>query len=134
MPYPFRTRTLRTALIAAMALGLAACASPRERCVNEATAELRTIDRLIAETEANIARGYALVREPGTRTTLEFCYNPPGEPFVFCPRTEATVRERPVAIDRAAERRKLASLRERRAELVIETRARLAACNAQFPA
>jgi hypothetical protein len=112
---------------------LAACASPRERCIDTATQELRVIDALIAETRANIERGYAVAREPGVRSRLVFCYDPPDEPFTFCPAYESTVVERPVAIDRAAERRKLASLQERRAELLPRVRAEIAACEARYP-
>lgn len=121
------------ALFGLCALALAACATPREACIANATYELRTIDSLIAETEANIARGYAIIREPGVRTRLQYCYDPPEEPFTFCTVREPTVEERPVAIDREAERRKLASLRERRAELLPQVRAAIAACEARHP-
>lgn len=117
----------------AACLALAACASPRDRCISTAQAELRTVEALIAETEANIARGYALVMEPGVRSTLEFCYSP-DNPFVFCTHDIPTVTERPVAIDRAEERRKLASLRERRMELIPATTAAIAQCQALYPA
>jgi len=122
------------ALLGLCAFALAACATPRERCFATATQELRTIDALIAETQTNIARGYAIAREPGVRTSLVFCYDPPREPYTFCSQNEPTVVERPVAIDRADERRKLASLQERRAELAGATRRQVAACEAQFPA
>ncbi|WP_114964487.1 hypothetical protein [Alkalilacustris brevis] len=120
-------------LLGICALALAACATPRERCISDATQELRTIDALIAETRTNIERGYAIIREPDVRTRLVFCYNPPEEPFTFCSVDEPIVRERPVAIDRAEERRKLASLTERRAELLPQVRAELATCEARYP-
>lgn len=119
------------AIVAGLAL-LAGCASPRERCVAAATSELRTIDALIAETEGNIARGYALVREPRVRPGLRPC--PPDDTWLFCPVDEVTVVERPVAIDRDAERRKLATLQARRAELLPGTQARMNACVAAHPA
>lgn len=118
-------------LVAALPL-LAACGDPRDRCVREATSELRTVEALIAETETNIARGFTVVREPGVRTRLDLCIAP-SDPFLFCTGTEPTVRERPVAVDRAAERRKLATLQARRAELQAQTRRALAACEARHP-
>ena len=119
-------RRHRLVLFAAL-LGLAACATPEERCIAAANAELRTIDGLILETRSNIARGYAIAREPGVRTRLWPC-RPDDGPYTFCLYDEATVVERPVAIDREAERRKLASLMERREELQAAQPARIAAC------
>ena len=117
----------RLPLALLLPLLLAACATPEQRCVGPAVAELRTIDRLIAETERNIARGYAIAREPGVRTRLAACL--PGDgPYTFCLYDQPVVTERPVAIDRRAERAKLETLFERRAELQTEARARLAAC------
>jgi hypothetical protein len=120
-------------LIAPLALcaALAACADPRARCEAEATRDLRTIQTLITETEANIARGFAISRETDVRPSLEVCLA--GDMMQFCSVNEPYIRERPVAIDRAEERRKLASLRERQAELQAPTRAALAQCAAQFP-
>jgi hypothetical protein len=43
------------------------------------------------------------------------------------------VRERPVAIDQMAERRKLRQLREREAELRERARLEVMACEARFP-
>jgi hypothetical protein len=121
-------------LLAPLALcaALAACADPRARCEADAARDLRTIDQLIAETEANIARGFAIFRETDVRTTLQVCVA--GDLVQLCSVNEPVARDRPVAIDRAAERRKLASLRERRAELQAPTRAALAQCAARFPA
>lgn len=108
---------------------IGACATPEERCIAAATGELRRIEQLIAETERNIARGYAMVPEPGVRSRLLPCVHDDG-PFLFCFYDEPVVIERPVAIDRAVERGKLATLFERRAELQADARARLAACAA----
>ena len=113
--------------LALLLLLLAACATPEQRCVGPTMAELRTVERLIAETERNIARGYAIAREPGVRTRLTTCL--PGDgPYTFCVYDQPVVRDRPVAIDRRSERAKLETLFERRAELQREARARFAAC------
>ena len=126
---PRRARLLL--LLPAFAL-LAACATPRDRCVTRATADLRVIESLIAETEGNLARGFALVTEPTIRTAVVWCLE--DDILTLCTRHEPDTRQRPVAIDTAAERRKLADLQARRAALQAPTRAALAACDAQFPA
>jgi hypothetical protein len=48
----------RVSLISAFAL-LAACGTPQEECINRETRDLRMLDRLIAETEGNLQRGFA---------------------------------------------------------------------------
>jgi hypothetical protein len=35
---------------------LTACGTPQEQCINSVTRDMRVVDRLIAETEANLAR------------------------------------------------------------------------------
>jgi len=110
---------------------LAACATPREACLRTTFSEVATLDRLIAETEATLARGYAIVREPYVTTGLDFCLGRGVRGNVFdvglnyCNTVETRIREREVAIDPAAERRKLAELRKRRdaAARVAENRA-----------
>jgi len=124
-------RLARLLLLPALVL-LAACATPRDRCVAQATSELRVIEGLIAETEGNLARGYAFVTEPVVRTAFVWCFE--DDLLTLCTRHEADTRQRPVAIDTAAERRKLVDLRARQAALQAPTRAALARCEAQFPA
>ena len=121
-----------SALLALCAL--AACATPREACLRAAAGDLRTLDRLIAETEATIARGYAYASEPYTTTALEFCLSRGAYRdgvnvgLAYCPVAETRYRDRPVAIDPAAERRKLAELRARRAAAARAADTRAAAC------
>mgnify|MGYP003135602062 CR=1 FL=1 len=52
----------------------------------------------------------------------------------FCPETRSVTRERPVAIDLGAERRKLDQLMEKRDQLQDRTRAQVASCQARYPA
>ena len=120
---------MRRAALALIALALAGCASPEDRCIAAATAELRTVEGLIAETQATIARGYAVEQVTTVRERLLPCREEDG-PFLFCLYPVTTVERRPVAINRAVERAKLASLQERRAELQAPTRAAIAACRA----
>ena len=52
---------------------LAACATPLERCIASATKELRVVSGLIASTQANINRGYAIVSENYFVTEEQVC-------------------------------------------------------------
>ena len=115
---------------ALLVLALAACATPQERCVLNATKELRTVNSLIAESEANLARGYAIDRELERRPRLTFCAGGrrSNVGLSFCRDTDIYVRERPVALDPEAERRKLALLRERKARLEVPSQRAAAAC------
>ena len=131
MPRPLRIATLGAALL------LAACASPLERCIASAERETRTVERLIAETEGNIARGYGVEVRTDVRTRMVFCdwpERPAGAPLRMCPINEPVQRRVPVAIDREAERGKLATLRDRRAELDGPTALAVQRCRAQHGA
>ncbi|OSP56733.1 hypothetical protein [Pseudoruegeria sp. SK021] len=111
-------------------LCLAACASPEDRCLRRATADLRTVNALIAETEVNIARGYAYVLEPSpVQIGFDICTGGGGG-FLFCTGDTNRVQRRAVAIDAAEEGRKLASLRAKQAELQTATAGPVQACQA----
>lgn len=117
-------------------LPLAACATPLEKCQRAARDELNTVTLLIAETEQNIARGYAIRREVEEGSNLQFCFGDAIDDhfgIVFCNDTDPKVVETPVAIDPTAEKRKLAALKSRQAELLAETEAALARCAATYP-
>lgn len=124
----------RLALIAALALS--ACATPQQRCIGAATGELRTLNRLAAETRANIARGFALRTETEVRTVRETCtgQNEDGSTFTFrCDEVETRDRQVPVAIDLNAEQAKLDSLEARIAEREQALGPRVDACREAFP-
>ncbi len=124
-------------LLTFCALLVGACATPREHCIRTATQEQRVIDNLIAETEASIARGYAIETRIGVRRTLDFCHvadSPYGAPARMCMRNEPVERAVPVAIDRAEQQRKLETLRTRQAELKDRTAQALQRCDALYPA
>ena len=65
---------MRVAIILCLCFVLVGCASPRQRCLAAGVAELRTVDRLIAETEGNLARGYAIEREPYVTSGVDLCF------------------------------------------------------------
>ncbi len=117
----------------AILLLLAACATPEQRCVLDATKELRTVDSLIAESEANLARGYAIDREVERRPRLTFCsggfHRHVG--MSFCTTEDIIYRDRPVALDPAAEQRKLALLKERRRALASASQRNVALCRGE---
>lgn len=116
--------SFRPALSALALAALGACAGPSARCGGPETRELRTIDRLIAETRASLDRGYTLVRED-TGANVNFCLggHRSNVGLSFC--TDPGTRTRPVALDTEAETRKLEALLARREALA----ARIAACS-----
>ena len=113
-------------------LVLSAC-SARDICISQARSELRTLDGLIAETRAIVTRGYAIEERTVPEEVFTRCRDEEGNLrpcWITVPRTE----RRPVAVDIAEERRKLAQLEARRAEEAQRAAARIRACEAQYPA
>jgi len=121
---------------------LAACGTPQEQCIQRETRDLRTLDRLIAETEDNIERGYALVEVRTVELVPDICYregarNPDGThgaavPF-SCFTRDFDTELRPKAIDLNLEKAKLASMREKRRGLARQAEAAAAQCRAIYP-
>ena len=113
---------------------LAACGTPQENCIRNSTREIRTLDRLIAESDANLARGYRFEETPIIRHEWVICGpRQLGAPPEMCLESvEDTVR-RPVAIDPAIETRKRDNLRGKRAALMKPAETAIAACRAAYP-
>ncbi len=108
---------MRPALMILPLLALAACATPREQCIGQATRDLRVLNSLITETQGNLARGYAIEQQQEVRTVRQTCRgeNSDGTTFRYrCDDTQTYTTNRPVAIDLNVERAKLNSLIERR--------------------
>jgi hypothetical protein len=111
-------------------------------CILRETRDLRTLDRLIAETEGNIARGYAIQEYTDVVDYWGTCYErqaagadgvrPPPVPYT-CRRDREITRTRPVAIDLGAERQKLTSMQGKRRELARAAEGPIAACRAAHP-
>jgi hypothetical protein len=117
-------------------LALAACQTPREACISQATSQLNVINRLIAETEANIARGYGIAIRQDIITRQDICVitNEDGSESRFiCEKQEIVDIEEPVALDIRAEQAKLASLRDQQAQLTRQSQATIQACIAANP-
>lgn len=116
---------------------LAACGTPQERCIRNATEEVRTLDLLIAETRAALARGYGYEQEQVVRYQYGHCgYYRGADGHLYpqrCFEPYTDTVSRPVAIDPEVEARKLAGLESRRAALAARGAAEVAACRQQFP-
>ena len=118
---------------------LAACGTPQEQCVSRNTRDLRTVDRLIAESEGNLQRGYAYETVTVYKPEWTHCRRPPqvaGEPPPpprLCLDERAETEQRPKAIDLKEEARKLASLKEKRISLARQAEKVIAACKAAYP-
>ncbi|WP_296416905.1 hypothetical protein [Pseudooctadecabacter sp.] len=115
---------------------LAACATPREQCISDANRGLATLDRLIATTQGNINRGFAVTEVQDVRVLRSTCEgtNEDGSTFRFpCEETETFTRQQPVSINIAEERTKLAQLEQRRDEQGRIAQQRIQQCVAIHP-
>ncbi|KGJ07869.1 hypothetical protein EQ718_11540 [Paracoccus versutus] len=131
----------RNILLALMpVLVVASCGTPQEQCISRNTREYRTVSNLLAEVEANLARGYAWEERTVMRTQWEDCryvwvdkdgnrrlgYRP-------CLRDVADTERYRVPIDPAAETRKRDNLLARKQALMPAARAAVDACKAAYP-
>lgn len=118
---------------------LAACGTPQEQCITRNTRDLRTVDRLIAESEGNLVRGYAFETVTVYEDYWAYCPQAPvaeGEPAPpprLCRDERPVTEKRPKAIDLNEEARTLASLKEKRTSLARQAEKVIAACKAQYP-
>ncbi len=126
-------------------LFLAACGTPQEQCISRQTRDLRVVDRLIAETEGNLKRGYAFEEVTVWDEQWVTCPVPPPPPVAagetpppppaptLCLEEVRETVTRPKAIDLRDEAEKLAGLKDKRAELARAAKAVIAQCKAQYP-
>lgn len=127
---------MRPALIILPLLALAACATPREQCIGDATRDTRVLSSLINETRANLSRGYALDERQDVRTLTRSCRgrNEDGSTFRYpCNETETFTTTVPVAIDLNAEQAKLRSLEQRFVQTQAGSNQAVAQCIAVHP-
>ena len=117
---------------------LAACGTPQENCINAATRDMRVVDGLIAETEGNLARGYAYKEVTTFSQQFQDCTprptvaNPDPAPVQCLVQVPVTSRE-PMAIDLGAESAKLASLQAKRSAQSKAAEPAIAQCRAVHP-
>jgi hypothetical protein len=113
-------------LLLVLFLPLLAC-SPGEQCRIEASRDLRALDRMIAETEQSISRGFRVIEVDNPfRIGLTLCVDPTEESRL-CGRDDGPIY-RHEKINVPAEKAKLASLKAQRATLAPRTAAAIAAC------
>ncbi|WP_439156474.1 hypothetical protein [Yoonia sp.] len=127
---------MRPALLMIPLLALAACATPREACINDALRDVRILDGLIAETRGNIDRGYALEERPEVRTIRRTCTGTTAEGVEFtyrCDTVNTFTTTIPAAIDLNAEQAKLTSLMQRQHEERTLADQMIAQCIAIYP-
>jgi hypothetical protein len=118
---------------------LAACGTPQERCISGVTRDMRVVDRLIATTEGNLRRGYALEEVTVWRNVWVPCpshaavdgTDPPAPQL--CRGTERDTDTRPKAINLRAEAETLESLKAKRISLARQSGPAIARCKAEFP-
>lgn len=117
---------------------LSACGTPQERCIGTASRDMRVVDRLIAETEGNIKRGYALEDVTVYETQWVDCTprvaqgQPAPKPQMCLDDVPETVTKAK-AIDLNAEAAKLKSLQTKRAQQAKAAAPQIKACKQQFP-
>ena len=115
---------------------VAACVSPRDQCLSDATRELRINEALIAKTSANLQRGYAVDVEQRVSRRPGFCRSGFGETTRFGPFCD-DVRVRNVAVPEAintrVEQETLDQLLARRAQLRAASEARVGQCRSLYP-
>jgi hypothetical protein len=117
---------------------LTACGTPQERCIGAATRDMRVVDRLIAEVETNIRRGYTL-EEVTVYTTQWVDCTPRVKPGTPAPKPQMCLDDvpqtvtKPKAIDLDAESAKLKSLKTKRAAQAKASAPEIKTCKAQFP-
>jgi hypothetical protein len=129
-------RYSHSVLIGTIAVVLAACGTPQERCIARESRDLRVLDQLIAETEGTIARGFALEQESFVITQTVPCQvRGPNNTIVtdLCETEQVVERTRPVAVNLDDERAKLRSMQARRAELAQTVGGRIEACRVAYP-
>lgn len=122
------------AALGALAL-LAACATPQERCIANANKQLTTLRALIAETEQNIARGYAIETQQTVRTSIQLCAGAGSRStdLLLCQMAEPREKRVPVTIDTDLEKRKLAQMKAREVELSRALPAAYDTCERAYP-
>ena len=117
-------------------LALMACATPQQRCIIKAAPDLPVLNRLIAESEGNLTRGYAFADVEMEIDVWKLCrvdLTPSEVGQTMCLETETTTTREAVAIDLTAEAAKLASMRARRDEIEAQAQPAFAQCQAEFP-
>ena len=125
---------MRPIFLLPLLLGLAACATPREMCISNASKDLKVVDQLVRTTQGNLARGYAIETQQVLVNTEQVCgQDPVTKKDIMCTVAVSDEQQVPVAIDLVAEEAKLNSLLARRAELIAQRDKVIQQCIAMYP-
>lgn len=127
------SRPMRPALALTAFLGLAACLSPLERCVQQATESLRAAETELAELQATLARGYALEKRIVTYPVYTTCVNHGDDQIYPCFRDVARTVTKRVPVNLDVVQRRAEELRRVIPELRPAAEAGAAQCRAAYP-
>lgn len=117
-------------------LPLVACGTPQEQCIRGVTKDLRTLDRLIATSQGNLERGYAIESQPYWDSEYQVCgwYDRNGRSYAnYCWVDVMSTRNVSVAINLDQEAAKLKTMQSKRAELAKNAQPAIAQCQALHP-
>ena len=92
-------------------------------CISRATKDLRQVQSFIAESEGNLARGYALVEQQYVDYDIRRCGTTDEGKAIYCREPDIETRRVPKAIDLDAEAAKLAALKKKEAQLSVQAQA-----------
>jgi len=119
-------------LVLSFPLFLAACATPFEICVANANQELGVMNRLIAEKQRDVDRGFAIKSEDYLVNESQVCGEVGGKK-IYCDIPVVNTRDVPVAIDLVAERAKLSAMIAKQAQLSRGVESAIADCRLRHP-
>jgi hypothetical protein len=119
-------------LVLSLPLFLAACATPFEICVANASQELGVLNTLIAQKQRDVERGFAIKTEEYMVNESQVCGEVAGKK-IYCDIPVVNTRDVPVAIDLVAERAKLNSMIAKQAQLSRRAESAVADCRLRYP-
>lgn len=132
----------RLCLALSAVLALAACGTPQQRCIADATRDLSVVSHLIAQLQTDIARGYGMRETQIVTPVWRPCFHGPrpegarhSRPIGpdMCFDDELQTVQTPVAIDLARAQQTLAGLKKKQAELMSRAGPAVEQCKALYP-
>ncbi|MFQ3252850.1 MAG: hypothetical protein ACI9U6_001137 [Loktanella salsilacus] len=115
---------------------LAACATPQQQCLNNVSEPLRVNAFLIAQTQANLDRGFAVDQQQRVSRGFDMCRQRDRDGNVsttLCPTTRVKTVNVPQAINMDVERGTLDQLLARQAILEKQASAATNQCRLMYP-
>lgn len=126
---------MKPAFLLPVMIALVACGDPRAACLKDASQDLTIVRALIADTEATLARGYAIQTTERQVIYTDFCIGSGGRSggVTWCNKSQPVAEKTPVAVDLGAERGKLEDLRIKESELRGRTANDIQRCELAHP-